>query len=768
MPADIPIRMQKESALLFSSPLRRAIARGLKKNGNLYGELSKLRDYPIRTSRDAKTICKALKLFPSRPKPERNAIRSELYSLTTLFHQVDGSDCRAFDILYHDGQLELLRIIEELSSQPPASFEDDLLMILKVFAVYGSKEGASKIIQVIKLGLFPNAFMWHSILRDFAQHPQQEFVFSSLARSLPRGFVAIGLLDCANRAAIEYGMKEHPFDNPEGYTRLKNWLTDPNPDHFSYAISSSAALPSVTNSSEQDLLLSLSMSHSDPKVRIEGAWAATKAGKPGGLELMQQYCLDINHSVLAQRYLTELGLQDSIPEQVHESSFQAKAELANWLTHPSELGKPADELEIIDHRELAWPPEFEKRPMWIIKFLSRDKTGLEDDICDCGLVGSMTWSFFFYSMIQRPPEDVYAIHCYWELQQNNLIEELEVKDHSEYEVMLRQWQGAALQSPRIFKIAELSNKLRASSNIVGIARASIDGERGCVVLDGKRSEWYPVSEFPKNGNDTILRIHVGRNLLGLTDPADRKEFLQNQPPSRSPSEIVTAYETLLNESLQASGDALKELVGNRCLLGRAFSKYLDARTAIDSVSRDQLFIDIYPKVLAHCRNSDKSIHEEIFDSFGFLGTHFSEYVEVLVRNDKANEVVTLVEFFKAWWQHNFGYGQLGSALFRSGHRDFAEAFLQKLIDGLEDSCCSEEMCMLARLWFERGETAKAKDLLLTCLKGIVNLIAESEYPSDCENYATKYKLHYQTILELFPQCQPELQELGLRPDPLES
>ncbi len=754
---------------MFSSPLRRAIARGLKRNGNLYEELSKLRDYPIRSSRDAKTICKALKLFPSRQKAENDSIRSELFSLTSLFHQVDGSDCRAFDILYHDGQLELLRIIEELTSQPPTeSFEDDLLMILKVFAMYGSKEGASKIIQVIKLGLFPDAFMWHSILRDFAQHPQQEFVFSSLARSLPRGFVAIALLDSANQAAIEYGMKEHPFDNPEGYTRLKGWLTDPDPDHFSYAISSSAALPSVTNSSEQDLLLSLSMSHSDPKVRIEGAWAATKAGKPGGLELMQQYCLDINQSVLAQRYLTELGLQDSIPEQVHDSSFQAKAELANWLTHPSELGKPADELEIIDHRELAWPPEFEKRPMWIIKFLSRDKTGLEDDICDCGLVGSMTWSFFFYSMIQRPPEDVYAIHCYWELQQNNLIEELEVKDPSEYEAMLRQWQGAALRSPRILKIAELSTKLRASSNIVGIASTSIDGERGCVVLDGKRSEWYPASDFPDQGTDTVLRIHVGRNLLGLTDPVDRKKFLQIKPSSRSPSEIVTAYEALLNESLQASGDALKELVGNRSLLGRTFSKYLDAKIAIDSISRDQLFIDIYSKVLAHCRDSDESIHEEIFDSFGFLGAHFSEYVEVLLRNDKANEVVMLAEFFQSWWQHNFGYGQLGSALFRSGHGDLAEPFMQKLIDGLEDFCRSEEMSMLARLWFERGETAKAKDLLLTCLKGIVKLIAESEYPSDCETYATEYQVHHRTILELFPECQPELLELGLRPDPLGS
>ena len=151
------------------------------------------------------------------------------------------------------------------------------------------------------------------------------------------------------------------------------------------------------------------------------------------------------------------------------------------------MGQPPDELEIIDHRTLAWPPEREPKPFWLIRFRLRDRTGLQEDKADCGLVGSMTWCFFSYKMHERPPEDAYAIHCYWEMEHARLIDEAEVTEASEYAGMLGQWQGDRLEGPTITRVAELSPKLKVPGRLVALAAAKIDGEEGWAVLDGPRS-----------------------------------------------------------------------------------------------------------------------------------------------------------------------------------------------------------------------------------------------------------------------------------------
>jgi hypothetical protein len=72
---------------------------------------------------------------------------------------------------------------------------------------------------------------------------------------------------------------------------------------------------------------------------------------------------------------------------------------------PNEPGRPPDELEIVDQRELAWPPELERKPSWLIKYRLRDQTGLEHDDVGVGLVGSVTSCLFGDRLEQRPAKD---------------------------------------------------------------------------------------------------------------------------------------------------------------------------------------------------------------------------------------------------------------------------------------------------------------------------------------------------------------------------
>ena len=234
------------------------------------------------------------------------------------------------------------------------------------------------------------------ILSSFSEgHPHRDFIFKSLSDPLPAKFIAVALLDTANRSAIEGKLLRHPFDSEAGWERLENWLVESDPENSSFAHSATAALPFVSNP-RRDQLLALAMDHIDVGVQIEAAWAAGNLGRESGLKILTRFSKDFSHSDIAQRYLTELGREDLISSEVREPSFQARAEFAHWLAHPNELGRPPDEVEIVDHRTLAWPPAKELTPFWLLRYRIRDQTGLENDDVDCGLVGSVTWCFFSY------------------------------------------------------------------------------------------------------------------------------------------------------------------------------------------------------------------------------------------------------------------------------------------------------------------------------------------------------------------------------------
>ena len=98
------------------------------------------------------------------------------------------------------------------------------------------------------------------------------------------------------------------------------------------------------------------------------------------------------------------------------------AEMCTWLSYPTENGRPPDEITLYDTRVLTWPPTGDRRQFWIFKYRyepGADGDGAEEDF---GLVGSTPFSlsgvtFSLYGEITSPtPEDVYGLHCCWELQ----------------------------------------------------------------------------------------------------------------------------------------------------------------------------------------------------------------------------------------------------------------------------------------------------------------------------------------------------------------
>ncbi len=324
---------------MSGSALELAIRRGLSADGDLAEELQSFGEYQIESAADAVAIVEALKSLSLATQPDAIHAQPALHALTGLFQQVDGREAPAFDILAHDGTVQLLRLYDERIQDADEREIDVLLFILKILAMYGTRRGTEKILQALREPVKPEAYMWSVILSMYTEgHPQRDLLFESTRENLPVGFAAVALLDAANSLAINDGNIQHPFDSTAGKRLLMSWLSDSDPDAFSYAHSATAALPFISNP-ERNQLLALAMDHTDAGVQMEAAWASARLGSDAGVKLLSRFSLEVNHSQTACQYLAELDREDAIPDEATDPDFRARAEFAEWLAHPNELGQ---------------------------------------------------------------------------------------------------------------------------------------------------------------------------------------------------------------------------------------------------------------------------------------------------------------------------------------------------------------------------------------------------------------------------------------------
>lgn len=398
-----------------ASRLLEILRQGCRPAADLAKTLQEISDEPVRTTDEAHAVCDLLKSLPARSR-QPDLIVSPLHVLAGLFQQVESEE--AFEVLALEGIPELCRIFDELVDSGDEKTESDLMFVLKILAIYQTEEGTRRVIQAARRPLNPDGFMWSVILQQYGEeHPQTDDLLRELNVPLPAGFLRVALLDCANMAARSGREGDHPFDSWTGTQQLEAWLTSTDESEFSYAVSAAAALPFISPP-ERDQLLAVALDHPGLDVQMEGAWAAVRIGNESGVKLLSRWCLDPRRSARAARYLTELGLEQSIPEASRDPDFVAMAELCEWLAHPQEFGRPPDRIELYDTRRLYWPPTDDERPVWLFLYRYRPTEEGEHEEVGLGMVGSITFALFGEATADLSPVEAYALHCGWELEVN--------------------------------------------------------------------------------------------------------------------------------------------------------------------------------------------------------------------------------------------------------------------------------------------------------------------------------------------------------------
>jgi hypothetical protein len=389
----------------------------------------------VESTAEAELVVKVLALFPLPPEVEAEwtGVGSLLHDLVAWFQNAADADIRA---VFKRGAPELVRVFDATLARwaPPASdgapeeaegswqLKSDLMFVLKVIALYAPPGGLQRLEAAARQPALQDEYLWSVILGLAAQegHPWQKELLEALREPVPAGFAGVAYLDFANTVSRQGGASRHPFDTPRGHALLEGWLSDEDEEHFSYAHSAAASLPFVREPARASLL-ARAEKHPDQGVRLEAAWAAAKCGLERGLDTLRAACADPRSATIALHYLHELqaeaGDRDlSIPELSED--FLAMAEMCQWLAHPQEFGRPPRSIVQADARELFWPPTNDRRKLWLFRYeYATDEEETEPDT-GYGMVGSVTFALFGETTADRKPEEVYALHCAWELEMN--------------------------------------------------------------------------------------------------------------------------------------------------------------------------------------------------------------------------------------------------------------------------------------------------------------------------------------------------------------
>jgi hypothetical protein len=398
------------------TPLQQALQRFVD-GEDLEQVLEPLDDAAITSKHDAAAVVDALRHVPRVPqRPEERYRTSPLQTLIALFQDVE--DERAAEVLRESGAPELVRIFRA-SFPPHEDDHDDLLFLLKILMMYRVAEAAELVVQAARHPATCDAFLWSVVLGQLEGDPAlADEVVAGLTEPLPEGFAGVAFLDLANQRARDGHTLPHPFDTAPGLQRLEAYLADPSPEHASYAHSAAAAIPFLRTPARQRLL-DLAAQHRDPAVRLESHWAAATLGDERAVAALAEASRDPRQGTRALAYLEELGRLDAAPPESQTDEHLALATLADWLAYPTEYDAFPDALRVVDTREMFWPPTNDRRRLWLIEFTYEPSDERPEPEVGIGMVGSITFALAGETSPDMPVDDLYALHCVWELQAND-------------------------------------------------------------------------------------------------------------------------------------------------------------------------------------------------------------------------------------------------------------------------------------------------------------------------------------------------------------
>ncbi len=354
-------------------------------------------------------------------------------------------------------------------------------------------------------------------------------LFPRLLDGLANQRAASSILDLANYVAREKIAAEHPAAHRLG--RLKRLLSDLThrlgrieergiegdepADELSGKVEQSVALAvslcdalGLIGDSSAIGALNQALQLGHRRIQTEAAAALAKLGDARGETALVTLAAEPVARLRVLAYAEELGLGDRIDAAFQTPEALAEAELAVWLSQPTQFGIPPAKIELVDRRTQYWPSYDEPVCCYLFRY-TYEIGGLQ--FSNLGIAGPLTHSFAA-DVADLAPDDIYAAFAGWQAVHAEIYEidfdRAGDGAHSDLARLKRRLHDDGLEEIRPLKLAVFFGQR------VLVAEARRNAAGGLAVADATDVFWYPRGQTRRPlGPEEVYCIYKGKKLL---------------------------------------------------------------------------------------------------------------------------------------------------------------------------------------------------------------------------------------------------------------
>ncbi|QDT07845.1 hypothetical protein K227x_62740 [Rubripirellula lacrimiformis] len=153
------------------------------------------------------------------------------------------------------------------------------------------------------------------------------------------------------------------------------------------------------------------------RVQCEAAGALARLGDEAGQKRLIELAGEPSARLRAIHYCDELGIGDEIEERYRSDEAKAEAEIALYLSQPTQMGVPPTSVEVVDSKRMLWPSFNDPVDVFLVRFEYNFGERIYSNV---GVTGPVTFTMST-DVADFSMADIYAIYAGWHAEHDDIF-----------------------------------------------------------------------------------------------------------------------------------------------------------------------------------------------------------------------------------------------------------------------------------------------------------------------------------------------------------
>jgi len=251
------------------------------------------------------------------------------------------------------------------------------------------------------------------------------------------------------------------------------------------------------------------------RVQTEAAGALARMENTEGIEQLIALVAEPSARLRVIAYADELGLSDRIEDSYRSQESTAEANLALWLSQPSQMGLPPTSVETIDRRHQYWPGYEWPLDCFLVRFHYELGGRTYSNV---GISGPVTFALA-NDVADLPVDDIYAIYAGWQAEHEQIFAIAPAHLNEPQRRLAARLADHAQRCGYFLPQIELFGCFLEEQ--AAVFRAVREDKPCRVVTDGLESIHLPLTERPRQPDaGDLWNLYKGRKMLRSFNPLD--------------------------------------------------------------------------------------------------------------------------------------------------------------------------------------------------------------------------------------------------------